>query len=211
MEMYGRKITPGFGRGRRCTCTCRGRTAGVFNAAALQLSKDVIVCEALIDALTFWCAGFRNVTSAYGVEGFTEELQRSASASTGRERVLHRVRRRRGGQQGGGEAGGGAWRRGLEVLRVVFPKGMDANEYALKVKPADKALGHGAARSAVDGGAVRRSRARSRSERRRRRCTRSRRRARPSRCPRSPSRRQRARRRTSAQPSPFRLAAGSAS
>jgi hypothetical protein len=31
--------------------------------------------------------------------------------------------------------------RGLEVYRVVFPKGMDANEYAAKVKPATQSLG----------------------------------------------------------------------
>ena len=31
------------------------------------------MCEALIDALTFWCAGYRNVTASYGVEGFTAD------------------------------------------------------------------------------------------------------------------------------------------
>jgi hypothetical protein len=30
---------------------------------------------------------------------------------------------------------------GIEVMRVVFPKGMDANEYALKVQPAAQSLG----------------------------------------------------------------------
>ncbi len=30
---------------------------------------------------------------------------------------------------------------GIESLRVEFPKGMDANEYAQKVQPASKALG----------------------------------------------------------------------
>ena len=29
---------------------------------------------------------------------------------------------------------------GIEVYRVKFPHGMDANEYACKVKPADKSL-----------------------------------------------------------------------
>ena len=32
---------------------------------------------------------------------------------------------------------------GIEVLRVLFPKGMDANEYALEVQPASKSLGVG--------------------------------------------------------------------
>jgi hypothetical protein len=43
----------------------------VWNVEALVSSKEIILCEALIDALTFWCAGYRNVTSAYGIEGFT--------------------------------------------------------------------------------------------------------------------------------------------
>ena len=30
---------------------------------------------------------------------------------------------------------------GIEVMRVLFPKGMDANEYALKLGPAEKSLG----------------------------------------------------------------------
>lgn len=30
---------------------------------------------------------------------------------------------------------------GIECFRVLFPKGMDANEYALKVTPASKSLG----------------------------------------------------------------------
>ena len=48
---------------------------GVFNLAALQASREIILCEAIIDALTFWCAGYRNVATAYGVEGFTDKLQ----------------------------------------------------------------------------------------------------------------------------------------
>ena len=31
------------------------------------------MCESLIDALTFWCAGFRHVTAAYGAGGFTAD------------------------------------------------------------------------------------------------------------------------------------------
>ena len=31
---------------------------GVWNEEALAASKEIILCEALIDALTFWCAGF---------------------------------------------------------------------------------------------------------------------------------------------------------
>jgi DNA primase len=45
---------------------------GVWNEQALIASKEIILCEALIDALTFWCAGYRNVTTSYGVNGFND-------------------------------------------------------------------------------------------------------------------------------------------
>ena len=49
----------------------RARCASVWPSSLA--SREIILCEALIDALTFWCAGFHNVTTAYGIEGFTEE------------------------------------------------------------------------------------------------------------------------------------------
>ena len=38
----------------------------VWNEAILVGSSEINLCESLIDALTFWRAGFRNVTAAYG-------------------------------------------------------------------------------------------------------------------------------------------------
>ena len=40
---------------------------------------------------------------------------------------------------------------GIECFRVQFPKGMDANEYALKTQPAAKSAGGVADRRGVDG------------------------------------------------------------
>ena len=72
-EMYGRKITPNLRPGTPLHLYLPGPHRGVLNVEALDGSKEVILCEALIDALTFWCAGFRNVTASYGVEGFTHD------------------------------------------------------------------------------------------------------------------------------------------
>ena len=60
-----------------------GEHRGVWNEEALVASKEIILCEALIDALTFWCAGFRHVTASYGVNGFTTIIGRP-SRSTAR-------------------------------------------------------------------------------------------------------------------------------
>ena len=68
-----------------------GAHHGVWNEAALVASKEIILCESLIDALTFWCADYRNVTTSYGVNGFTEE-HRAAFQKHGTETNLHRLR-----------------------------------------------------------------------------------------------------------------------
>ena len=58
--MYGRKIGDNLRSGTPLHLYLPGPHRGVFNWEALQASKTIILCEALIDALTFWCAGFRN-------------------------------------------------------------------------------------------------------------------------------------------------------
>ena len=60
MKMYGRKITPNLREGTPNHLYLPGEHAGVWNEEALAVSKEIILCEALIDALTFWVAGFRN-------------------------------------------------------------------------------------------------------------------------------------------------------
>ena len=112
---------------------------GVFNWPVFRAEKEIILCEALIDALTFWCAGFRNVTTAYGVEGFTDEL-RQAIKEYGTKKILIAYDRDAAGDQAAEKLARDLSTEGLEVFRVLFPKGMDANEYALKVQPAARSL-----------------------------------------------------------------------
>jgi DNA primase len=65
LGMYGRKITPNLREGTPLHLYLPGPHRGVWNEHALQASKEIILCESIIDALTFWCAGFRNVTASY--------------------------------------------------------------------------------------------------------------------------------------------------
>ena len=126
-----------------------GGRRGLFNPQALLpgVSEELIVCEAVIDALTFWCAGYRNVTTAYGVEGVTAELVqaigRMAAAENGTplKRVLIAFDRDEAGERGAAKFAEKLLALGIDCYRIVFPKGMDANEYAMKVQPAGKALG----------------------------------------------------------------------
>jgi DNA primase len=142
-ELYGRKLLDNLRAGtpKHLYLPAReGRNRGVFNIAALAASKEIILCEALIDALTFWCAGYRNVTAAYGIEGFTEEHVQ-AFKRHGTERVLIAYDRDDAGERGAAKVAEVLMAQGIECFRIVLPKGMDANEYALKVQPATKSLG----------------------------------------------------------------------
>jgi DNA primase len=143
VEVYGRKLLDNLRAGtpKHLYLPAReGRGRGVFNIAALQVSKEVILCEALLDALTFWSAGFPNVTAAYGIEGFTEE-HIAAFRRHGTERVLIAYDRDEAGERGAAKVAEALMTQGIECWRIQFPKGMDANEYALKVQPASKSLG----------------------------------------------------------------------
>lgn len=139
MEVYGRKITHGLRPGTPLHLYLPGPHRGVWNAAALT-TPEVILCEALIDALTFWCAGYRNVTAAYGVEGFTAD-HLAVLKQCGAERVLIAYDRDEAGDRAAEKLAAKLTAEGLDCYRVLFPKGMDANEYALKVTPAAKSLG----------------------------------------------------------------------
>jgi DNA primase catalytic core len=143
VNLYGRKVRGDLRAGTPAHLYLPGSPRrGVFNRVAMTpgTSEELIVCEALIDALTFWCAGLRNVTSAYGVEGVTDELIEAIQAA-GLARVLIAFDRDDAGERGAAKLAERLQALGIDCFRVVFPKGMDANEYAAKVQPAAKSLG----------------------------------------------------------------------
>jgi DNA primase len=139
-EMYGRKITRNLTSGTPLHLYLPGPHRGVWNWEALKASREVILCEALIDAMTFWCAGFRNVTASYGVEGFTDD-HLVAFKAHGTERVLIAYDHDAAGDKAAEKLAGKLMAAGLECWRIQFPHGLDANEYALKVTPANRSLG----------------------------------------------------------------------
>ena len=139
-EVYGRKINDNLREGTPYHLYLPGPHRGVWNEAALTASTEVILCEALIDALTFWRAGYRNVTASYGIEGFTAD-HLAAFKRCGTQRVLIAYDRDEAGERAAEKLAERLIAEGLECYRIQFPKGMDANEYALKLTPAEKSLG----------------------------------------------------------------------
>ena len=144
LGMYGRKITAGLRAGTPLHTYLPGPHRGVWNEEALLLcskedSKEIILCESIIDALTFWCAGFRNVTAAYGVNGFTED-HKAAFSKHRIKNVWIAYDRDEAGDQAAGRLKEELAGMGIGSHRVLFPRGCDANEYALKVAPAAQSL-----------------------------------------------------------------------
>ena len=59
-EVYGRKIRDDLRKGTPKHTYLPGEHSGVFNPQGLLNTEEVILCECIIDALTFWRWGFRN-------------------------------------------------------------------------------------------------------------------------------------------------------
>lgn len=137
--LYGRKIGERLRAGTPLHLYLPGGARPVWNFEALAASKEVILCESLIDALTFWANGFRAVTTSYGVNGFSASHLEAFEAYRTRQ-VLFAYDRDDAGEKAAVQHGAQLLARGIACYRVQFPKGMDANEYAQKVQPSQQSL-----------------------------------------------------------------------
>jgi len=80
------------------------------------------------------------VTAAYGVEGFTPD-HLEAFERYGTERVLIAYDRDEAGDRAAEKLAQKLAGKGIACHRILFPKGMDANAYALKITPVEKWFG----------------------------------------------------------------------
>jgi len=143
VQLYGRKINDHLSKNtpyHSYHLYLPGPMRGVWNEEALVASKEIILCEALIDALTFWAAGYRNVTASYGVNGFTKD-HRAAFTKHGTKRVYIAYDRDEAGDKAAVKLSAELIAMGIECFRVEFPKNQDANEFARMTQPAAKTLG----------------------------------------------------------------------
>jgi len=139
-EVYGRKITRDtkLRKGTPLHLYLPGAHEGVFNLDGVQ-GDEVILCESIIDALTFWRWGFKHVTTSYGTSGFTNDVLQ-ALIDRNVKRVLIAYDRDDAGNAAAEKVAKKLNKENIDAYRVLFPKGMDANEYALKMTPAQKSL-----------------------------------------------------------------------
>jgi DNA primase catalytic core len=140
VEIYGRKVTPRLREGTPLHLYLKGPHHGVWNWQGIAQTKEIILCEALIDALTIWRAGFHNVTACYGVNGLTEEML-TTFTSYGVEKVIIAFDNDEAGTRGAESVAERLLSSGIDCYRLKLPIGMDVNEYALTVSNPAEAIG----------------------------------------------------------------------
>lgn len=141
LGMYGRKVGRSLRAGTPHHLYLKGEHRGVFNASGVVASKSdtVILCEALLDALTLIRWGFESVTCAYGVHGVTPQLWQFLTES-GFRRVVIAFDADESGDLAASELALRLASEGLEVQRLRLPNGEDVNSFAVSSDDPGEAL-----------------------------------------------------------------------
>jgi DNA primase catalytic core len=82
--IYGRRITDA----EPPHLYLPGPHRGVFNHHAARTSKTIFITEAILDAMSLWQAGFKNVIALYGAQGWTADHEQLLRESATREAWL---------------------------------------------------------------------------------------------------------------------------
>ena len=128
-QLYGRRIDNG-GKQKIAHFYLPRPHSGVLNREAFNATDEIILCESVIDALTFWNYGFRNVTAAFGTNGFTDELQNALIANN-IKRILIAYDRDEAGEKAADELAAKLLKDNFEVFRITVTKeAKDINSYA---------------------------------------------------------------------------------
>jgi len=137
-EIYGRKIVQHLRKGTSYHTYLPGAHQGIWNPSCLA-AREVILCESIIDALSFWCNGFRNVTASYGVSGFTDEMLHTFIDKRV-QCVYIAYDRDEAGDMAAEKLAQQFNAEGIKTRRINFPHNMDANDFVRSTQPAQKAL-----------------------------------------------------------------------
>ena len=140
LEVYGRKVRDDLRAGTPLHLYLPGPHRGCGTSTLFVVSDEIVVCESLIDALSLWCWGFRHVTAAYGVEGFTADHWTAIDQHQTR-RVLLAFDADEAGDKAARRLARQLLDRGVEVFRVGLPTGSDVNDVVRAAKQPTDELG----------------------------------------------------------------------
>jgi DNA primase catalytic core len=141
-EAYGRKIRHNLRPGTQYHTYLPGPHKGIFNQSYFQNNTDcdtLILCESLIDALSFYRFGFCNVTSSFGVNGYTDELHSFLSSGQFKQ-VIMAYDADIAGNEASLKAAERLNEEGVEVKRLFLPNTYDVNQLVVEQDNPQKAL-----------------------------------------------------------------------
>ena len=82
--IYGRRITAGEPQ----HLYLRGEHRGVWNGTAAKTNQTLFITEAILDGMSLWQAGFKNVIALYGANGWTGDHEKLLRENQTREIFL---------------------------------------------------------------------------------------------------------------------------
>ena len=142
VQMYGRKITVGLRKGTPEHLYLEGPLKGIWNAEGIMHQKSWILCEAIIDALTLWSHGVRNVTTCFGKNTFTDDLW-AMLRNARPDKIIIAFDNDAAGNQAAEKLAPKLAAEGVDVHRAKVPRGKDINAYVCALVQKDpKAAAH---------------------------------------------------------------------
>jgi len=122
--LYGRRIRPDASVRH---LYLPGPRRGVLNWQALKASPQIVIAESVLDALSLWKAGLREVTCLYGVQGLPRDLEALLERCQTQEAVFC-LDADPAGQEAVERLSEVLAARGVRCLAVDLPEGQDPNQ-----------------------------------------------------------------------------------
>lgn len=148
VQIYGRKINEHLRKGTPMHLYLEQPKRGIWNRDGVEKQKEWLLCESILDALTMWCQGFRNVTCSFGVNGFGPDHWRLIEEAKP-ERVVICYDHDKAGNEAAETLSRRLGERGIGTLRARLPEGCDINRLAVESPDA-----RGALAAAIEGASV---------------------------------------------------------
>lgn len=140
IQIYVRKVTANLRAGTAQHVYQKADCLGLFNIEAVRSSDELILCPSYMDALTFWCAGYRNVTCPLDDKGYLDGHVDLLN-QFGTQRVLIAFPETTEARQVSESLVKALIDEGIDAYRITFLAELDANAYAMKSDSPQEVLG----------------------------------------------------------------------
>ncbi len=139
-QMYGHKVAKKLRPGTPIDTALYDSLPNLFNIKVVHTCEELILCSSILDALTFWCAGYKNVTCSDGVGYLPNNIIELFNDSPVK-RVLIAYAGTKKADAAGIKLAKQLTTLDIECYRIEFNKNRDANTYALNNLPSSDSLG----------------------------------------------------------------------